>query len=170
MLRPLSTEHNPYFQKYIDLVPDAPFPQLIRENTERAVRFFGQIPPDKQEYRYAPGKWTPKDVLMHLVDTERGMSFRALLAARGDDQTPLYPMDEDMYANNVDTSARSMDSLLAEFAAVRSATEMLLTTMPEDKTTLTCSVVGYNTSVRAWAYIMLGHVDHHVNVVGERYL
>lgn len=170
MQRPLPEEHNPYFQKYIDMVGDAPFPELVRQNTEQTLQFFRQMPLEKQEYRYAPSKWTPKDVLMHCIDTERGMSYRALLAARGDSETPLYTMDEDSFANNVDTSARSMESILAEFAAVRAATELLLTNVPENQTTWTCTVVGYKTSVRALGYMMLGHVEHHVNVIRERYL
>lgn len=170
MQRPLPEEYNPYFGKYIALVGDGPYADRLKENTQKTLQFFQQLPEEKHEYRYAPGKWTPKDVLMHCIDTERGMSFRALLAARGDSKTPIHTMDEDMFASNVDTSARSMYSLLAEFTAVRTATEMLLSNVPESKTMWTSSVVGYDTSVRAQAYIMLGHVQHHLNVLQERYL
>ena len=144
--------------------------ELIHTQVREAVPVFQSWSAADWQYRYAPGKWTQKDVLMHCIDTERGMSFRALRAARGDSKTPIHTMDEDMFAINVDTSARSMYSLLAEFTAVRTATEMLLTNVPESKMTWTCSVVGYDTSVRAQAYILLGHVQHHLNVLQERYL
>jgi len=170
MQRPQPGEYIPYYQKYIDLIPGGPFAERLKENTENTISFFRQIPPEKHNYRYGPDKWTIKDVLMHVIDTERGMSFRSLVAARGDSEMPLHIMQEDLYAKNVDLTHRSMDSIIEEFTAVRKATELLLTNIPEEQTTWTANIAGNKVTPRALAYMMLGHTQHHVNLIKERYL
>ncbi|MCF8450764.1 MAG: DinB family protein [Taibaiella sp.] len=170
MHRPQPGEYIPYYQKYIDLIPDGSFAALLRENTENTTAFFKTIPPEKQNYRYAPDKWTVKDVLMHINDTERGMSFRALVAARGDSEMPLCIMDENLYASNVDLTNRSLESIIEEFSAIRKATELLLTNIPEAQTRWTANIAGNNITPRALGHMMMGHVVHHVNLIKERYL
>jgi uncharacterized damage-inducible protein DinB len=170
MQRPQTAEYIPYYQKYIDLIPEGSFEALLRENTENTIAFFKTIPPEKHNYRYTPDKWTVKDVLMHINDTERGMSFRALVAARGDSEMPLCIMDENLYASNVDLTNRSLESIIEEFAAVRRATELLLNNITEEQTTWTAKIAGNKVTPRALGYMMLGHVVHHVNLIKERYL
>src|SRR5688572_27445300 len=119
MKRPEANEYNPYFQHYIDLAGEGNFLDLFRKNTTETIRFFESIPAGKHDYSYAENKWSVKDVLMHIIDTERVFSFRALVAARGDVNTPLRSVDESLYAKNVDVSRRSMKSLLREFKLVR---------------------------------------------------
>lgn len=171
MQQPKPGEYLPYYQKYIDMQPaEVPYAALLTTNTDEVLRLFGRIPEERHKYRYAPGKWTIKDVLMHVIDTERAMSFRALVAARGDSNMQLFTLDEDRYAENVDTTARSMDSLLEEFAAVRKATALLLNNVPEPQTLWACNVAGNRVTVRALAYIITGHVAHHLAVIRERYL
>jgi hypothetical protein len=170
MQRPLATEYNPYFQGYIDLVEAGDFAVLLNSNTAKAIQLFESIPSDKHNYRYAAGKWSVKEVLMHLIDTERVMSYRSLVAARGDSETPLHPMDENMYARNVDVSARSMESLLREFLAVRTATELLLTNLTDAQSQLPGNAMGRIFTPRALGYIMIGHVKHHIGVIQDRYL
>lgn len=91
MEKPLPTEYSPAYQKYFDLVPDVEYLELLRQNGDATVRFFERIPLDKHDYRYAEGKWTIKEVLMHIIDTEKVFAYRALAAARGD-ETPVYRM------------------------------------------------------------------------------
>ena len=170
MQRPLPSEYNPYFQKYISLVGEGNFSALLNEGTDKAIRFFEQIPAEKHNYRYAADKWTIKEVLMHIIDTERVMTYRALVAGRGDSTTPLHPMDENEYARNTDVTARSMDSLLKEFTAVRTASAMLLEHLTEDQTKLPGNTTGHIVTPRAIGYILIGHVQHHTNVIVERYL
>jgi hypothetical protein len=170
MQRPLATEYNPYFQGYIDLVEEGDFSDLLNSNTTKATQLFGGIPPGKHDYRYATDKWSVKEVLMHLIDTERVMSYRALVAARGDSETPLHPMDENMYARNADVSGRSMENLLKEFTAVRTATELLLTNLTDAQSQLPGNAMGRIFTPRALGYIMIGHVEHHIKVINERYL
>jgi uncharacterized damage-inducible protein DinB len=170
MQRPLSTEFKPYFQRYVDLVAEGSFADVLGRNTARAIDFFSQLHPEKHNFQYAPGKWTVKDVLMHIIDTERVMSYRALVAARGDSTTPLHTMDVDSYASNVDVSARSMESLLKEFASVRAASEYLFTNLTEEQSIRKGNAIDYTVTPRALAYIIVGHVEHHMKVISERYL
>ena len=170
MQRPQSTEHNPYFSKYIALVPDGSYFDLLLQNTEDVVNTFMNLSEEKQNYSYAPGKWTPKQMLMHLMDTERGMSYRALIAARGDSEHLIQTLDEDLYAANAVVDNRSMDDLLEEFAAIRFTTRKLFEGMTEEQTTWTANVTNGRVSARALGYMMLGHATHHLNVLNERYL
>lgn len=169
MQRPQSTEHNSYFSKYIGLVPDGNYFDLLMQNTEDVVNSFMNLREEKQNYSYAPGKWTPKQMLMHLMDTERGMSYRALIAARGDSEHLIQTLDEDMYAANALVDNRSMDDLLEEFAAIRFTTRKLFEGMTEEQTQWTANVTNGRVSARALGYMMIGHAIHHLNVLNERY-
>ena len=170
MKRPESNEYNPYFQLYIDLVPDGDFFNLFTQNTIEVIRFFENIPTNKHNYRYAENKWTIKAVLMHIIDTERIFSYRALVAARGDNITQIQTYDDDAYARNVDVTNRSMESLLEEFKAVRKSAEILFENLTDDQSKFMANAVNYKITSRALAYIMIGHIQHHLNVVKERYL
>jgi uncharacterized damage-inducible protein DinB len=170
MQRPLPSEYKHYFQKYIDLIPEGDFISVVSKTTDEAVAFFSQLPEEKHNYRYAPGKWSIKDVLMHIADTDRVMAYRALVAARGDGAAVMGLMDEDLYAANVDTTHRHMDSIAGEFLAVRSSAWFLFASLTEEQALRTCNVAGHMTTARAWGYIMIGHLLHHMNVVQERYL
>lgn len=169
MQRPLSTEYSPAYQKYFDLVPDGNFMELLRQNGEGITQFFERIPSDKHEYRYAEGKWTIKEVFMHIIDTERVFAYRALAAARGD-ESPVYRMDEELYARNVDVSKRAVASLVSEFKVVRSGSEYLFQNLSDEQSRGSCNIVTHPMSVRAIGYFLIGHVQHHAGVVRQRYL
>ena len=106
---------------------------------------------------------------MHIIDTERVFAYRALAAARGD-ETPVYRMDEELYARNVDVSKRAMTDLLSEFKNVRKGSEYLFENVSDEQSKRWCNVVTHPMSVRAIGYFLIGHVQHHVGVVRERYL
>lgn len=169
MQKPLEGEYKPYFKRYIDLVLEGNFSDLLKNNTTDTVRFFENVPVDKHDYRYADGKWSIKEVLMHIMDTERVMSYRAFAAARGDSSSLLPGMDENMYAANADVSGRTMDDLLEEFKAIRAATAKLFLNLTETQTTGTANVATVPTTARSLGYIIIGHAIHHLNVVSERY-
>jgi uncharacterized damage-inducible protein DinB len=169
MEQPLSTENSPAYQKYFDLLTNGEYMELLRQNGEATVRIFEQLPLDKQDYRYAEGKWTIKEVLMHIIDTERVFAYRALAAARGD-ETPVYRMDEELYARNVDVSKRTMADLISEFKVVRKGSEYLFENVSDEQSKRWCNVVTHPMSVRAIGYFLIGHVKHHVGVVRERYV
>lgn len=170
MQPPEQGTYNPYYQRYIALVPQGDFPAVFETNTKVIADFFEGIGPDKHNYRYAPEKWTVKQVLLHLTDTERVMAYRALVAARGDNSTPLPAMDEDAYAAATNPAERSMEDMVAEFRAVRAASGHLLFSLSEEDTKRSCNMPGHHTSINALAYIIVGHSLHHMNVVQERYL
>ena len=170
MNKPHSSEHKPYFDRYIQLVPDGHFMQVYRKNSLEVAAFFEGVASSMHNYRYAEGKWTVKDVLMHIIDTERVMSFRVLVAARGDNETPLKSVDEDLFARNVDVSNRSMSSLVDEFLLVRKSTEYLFENISEEQSKFLANGVDHPISARAIGYLLIGHTIHHLNVVKERYL
>lgn len=170
MQKPSPSEHREYFKTYITLVPAGNYNDLLLQNTNDISSFFSNIPVEKHEYRYSEGKWTPKEVLLHITDTERIFSYRALVALRGDSTSLLPSMDENLFAANADVSSRSMQDLLEEFNAVRMTTTKLFNNINEEQSIKTANASGFNTSVRALAYMIIGHPIHHTNVVRERYL
>ncbi|AFD07294.1 DinB family protein [Solitalea canadensis] len=170
MQKPSKDEYNPYYQHYIDLVPDGNFETVFTDNSIQTIHFFENITTEKHDFRYQPGKWSVKEVLMHIIDTERVMSYRTLVAARGDSNTPLPSFDEDGYANNVDVSHRTMNDLLDEFKAVRSATEKLVKNLTAAQVKFKANAVTHPITACALSYIMIGHINHHINVLKERYL
>ncbi len=170
MQRPLADEYHENYQKYFDLVPEGAYLELLGQNSKDTVRFFEAMPKDKVDYKYAPGKWTVKELLMHLIDTERVFSYRALVAARGDTTTPHYRMDEELYASNVDVSHRTLESLISEFQAVRSSTEKLFEHLSEAQSKSRCNIVTHPMTARAIGYFMIGHIKHHLKIIEERYL
>jgi uncharacterized damage-inducible protein DinB len=169
MQKPAADEYPTVYQKYFDLVPAGDFLSLLDQNSIDTIEFFENIPTAKVDYRYAEGKWTVKQVLMHLIDTERVFSYRALAGARGD-AAPHYRMDEELYAGSADVSRRDLASLLAEFRAVRSSTEQLFENLSDAQTKLTCNIMPYPMTVRAIGYFLIAHVRHHLGVIRQRYL
>src|SRR6188508_1182312 len=102
--RPEPGEYNPYFQHYLDLVPPGKFATLFPDHTMELIAAIKQIPYEKENFAYANGKWSIKQMLQHLTDTDRIFSYRALVASRGDEKTMLFSMDENQYAANADVS------------------------------------------------------------------
>ena len=169
MQRPDANEYHPNYQKYFDLIPNGDYMDMLEQNTIETVEFFETIPPQKHDYRYAQRKWTIKEVLMHIIDTERVFAYRALAAARGD-AAPVYRMDEELYACNVDVSNRPIGDLISEFKTVRNATEFLFKNMTDEQSKRFCNVVTHPMSARAIGHFIIAHVLHHVAVVRDRYL
>ena len=168
MQRPEPNEYDPNYQKYFDLIPNGDYENLLAQNTIETARLFDTIQSQKHDHRYAEGKWTIKEVLMHIIDTERVFAYRALAAARGD-ATPVYRMDEELYAGNVDVSNRPLEDLISEFKTVRTATEFLFKNMTHEQSMRCCNVVTHPMSARAIGYFIIGHVLHHIGVVRVRY-
>jgi len=168
MIRPQQNEYPPYAQRYIDKVPEGEFSSLLQESTTQVMNLFGGIPSEKHNYAYAEGKWTVKQVLQHIIDTDRVFAYRALVVSRGD-TSPLPSFDENEYANKVDVRNRTMVELLAEFGAVRLSIEFLFEHMTDADSTFLGNGPGHPVSARALGYMIIGHVLHHVQVIKERY-
>jgi uncharacterized damage-inducible protein DinB len=167
---PTINEYNPVYQKYIELVERDNFFDQFDAITNETLRFFNSISTDKLNYRYAENKWTIKDVLMHVIDTERGFSYRTIVCIRKDDKTPLYGLDEDFYANNVNVTDRTIESMLDEFEAVRRAFRILFENCTEEQSKFLGNGIGHKVSARALGFISIGHTKHHLNIIRERYL
>jgi uncharacterized damage-inducible protein DinB len=170
MKRPSQNEYPVHYYSYVELVKGGHFFELWDQNTREIVELFRSIDEDKHNYRYAENKWTIKDVLMHLVDTERAYSYRAFVCVRGDLQTPLYPVDENLFAANVSTLNRTMESLIEEFELVRKSFRMLFEHTSEKEQRLAGNGTNGRITAGALGYITIGHALHHKNVIKERYL
>lgn len=166
---PAASEFNPYYGKYIALVPPGDiFSQLERQAHETAKLLAG-ISAAKAEHRYAPGKWSIKEVVGHLADAERIFTYRALRFARGD-ANPLHSFDENAYVPAGEFGERPLPEIAEELRAVRNATLALFRGLPEQSMSRTGVASDALVSVRALAWITAGHELHHVKLLRERYL
>jgi hypothetical protein len=164
--RPESTEAAPYYFAYINQVAgDDPLAAL---ETQLKERLLSAISEEKSLYRYAPGKWSIREVLNHVTDTERAFAFRALWFARGFD-TPLPSYDQNVSAAGARADQVSWAAHVEEFRRVRLATISLFGNLPAEAWTRSGIASDNRFSVRALAYLIPGHFAHHVGVVRERY-
>lgn len=159
----------PYFSKYINLVDADSVTEAIEKYSDAIINFFRNIPAEKIDYRYAEGKWSIKEMLQHIIDTERIFAYRALRIARHD-KTPLPGFDEGSYAAAANASARSWQSLLQEFEAERKSTDLLLQSFTHDQLQQSGTTNEHTNTVIAISFIVYGHLLHHINIVKERYL
>lgn len=166
---PGADEYGPFYAGYIARVPaDADILDVLaRQQVSTAARF-AAVPGDRAGYRYAPGKWSVRELLVHLSDAERIMAYRALRVARGD-ATPLPGFDEEAFAPQSGAEALSIAEIAAEWEAVRRATLALLHHLPDTAWLRRGQASGMPVSVRALAYIIAGHTAHHWDVLTERY-
>lgn len=168
--KPQPNEYDPYAIMYIKLLPDdGLILKHLYKNGKEAERFFLSIPKDKFEYRYAPKKWTIKEILLHMADDERIYTYRALRFARAD-TTPLPGFDQDPYAVHSKANQRTIESLLKEFLSVRKATISLFTDLPEESLVRGGIANDHYVSVRAILYHLAGHELHHLNIIKKKYL
>jgi DinB superfamily len=166
---PATDEYAPYYGRYISRVPAGAdiLDQLDRQREEVLARF-RDVPESKGAYRYAPDKWSVRQLVCHLSDTERIMAYRALRIARAD-ATPLPGFDENAFAPESGADAVPLAELVAEFADVRRATVALFRHLPGEAWTRRGRASDSPVSVRALAWIIVGHPIHHLEVLRERY-
>lgn len=163
-----ASEYAPYYERYISRVTGDILDEL-KEQPAALAAFIHNIPPEKGDYAYAPGKWTLKEVLGHILDTERIMAYRALRIARND-QTPLPGFEENDYAAAARYSERDLESLLEEFELLRRSNLFLFESFSAEELKRSGTASGQTVSVRALLYIIVGHVKHHRMIIEERYL
>ena len=170
--KPKAEEYPAYSHVYMDLLEDdGRILDHMRQNLSDLEELVDNLPEEKLLYRYAEGKWTIKEILVHLIDDERIFSYRALRYARND-PTPLHGFEENDYAYYSQANERSLESIFSEYKAVREATIALFENLPEDalmRSGLADGNINRRT-VRALAYHLAGHELHHVNIIKERYL
>jgi hypothetical protein len=170
MKKPQPSEYHPFYNGYVQLVPEGNYLQLLKENTLEVKSFFGSVRKDKQDFRYAPDKWSVKQILMHMIYTERVMAYRALTIARGDTHAALPNMDENLFATHANVTGRTMEDLINEFVVVRENTALLFGYMNDGESEFKGNVLGHEITARALGYIIIGHAQHHLNIVKAKYL
>lgn len=160
-----------FYQPYITALqnPDRAVVEQLSSSLAKAKDFFQAIPKEKQEYRYAPDKWTVKDVVRHLTDTELIFLYRALRFARKD-STELHGFNENVYAQNAGASHSSFDELTAGLYAIRESAMCFFNSFDESQMKRKGMVAGNLFSVAALGCITAGHLLHHIDVIEKRYL
>jgi hypothetical protein len=166
--RPGADEHVEYFGKYIALVPEGDVRALLERQITETASYIRSRGDNWAMSRYAPGKWSVKEVIGHLCDAERIFSYRALRIARGD-KTPLAGFNENEYVPNGNFESRSTAGLLEEFAAIRAATLIMMRSFDEAAWARRGISGEKEISVRALAYIICGHERHHLAILRDRY-
>lgn len=169
MTRPQNHEAADYYYGYINLVPDGGIVNIMERQLEEATAFLAGVSEEQSLLRYGPGKWSVRELLNHVNDTERVFVFRALWFARGFSD-PLPSFDQEIGVNGAGADAVSWASHVEEFRSVRNATLALFRTLPEEAWQRSGIASDNSVTVRALAYITAGHVTHHLNVIRDRYL
>jgi len=164
------TEYNEYYESYIAKIPnETRLISGLELDESMVINFFSSIPKDKLEYRYLPEKWSPKEILQHLIDTERIFMYRLLRIARKD-TTELAGFDQDIYINPSKASSKSLESLIQEFTVTRMYSINLIRSISDENLLNIGSASNSKVSARACAFILLGHSIWHIDIIKERYL
>lgn len=167
--RPSPGEYPPYYGTYVDKVADGDVLGVLRGQITSTLAEFSRVTEPQALYRYAPGKWSLKQVAGHMADTERIFAYRALCFARLEKQ-PLPGFDENAYVAAASFDQRPWAELLDELKVVRAASLALFTALTADELKRTGVANEKSLTVRAIPYIIAGHEKHHMGVVAERYL
>jgi hypothetical protein len=167
--RPAPGEFPAPYATYIDRVPGGELEALLADQGRELAGLLAEIPEARGGFRYAPGKWSIKDLVNHLADAERVFSYRLLRIARKD-ATPLPGFEEDDFAAAAGADARSLADLAAEFAAVRAATLALVRSLEAEAWSRRGVVNEKPIVAAALGYVLAGHTAHHLDVLRERYL
>lgn len=165
-----TSEVNSYFKKYFDLISkETDLLSGYRSGMQGLLEFFRNIPSEKLDYRYSPEKWSIKEVLQHIIDTERIFMYRILRIGRGD-KTELMGFDQDIYIKPSNADKKSGESLLKEYETQREASITLLESLSDDDLKQVGIASGSKMSARAGAFTILGHEIWHMKIITERYL
>jgi hypothetical protein len=167
-VRPTKTEYAPHYENYISLVPDEDVLVALDQQLAEMLILLRGVSEQHGTFRYAPEKWSVKEVLGHLIDTERIMSYRALRIARKD-HTPLAGFEQDDYVKSGDFDQRSVASLAREFEQVRRASISLFRNLEPGAWESRGTANNVEVSVRALAYIIAGHELHHKTILRDQY-
>ena len=169
MPRPDLSRVPEFYHGYISKVKEADLGSALKSSTKELFDLLRSIPAEKHDHRYAEGKWTIKEVVQHMLDGERVFTYRALRFARKDD-TPLPGFDENLFAQTAKADKRSWNDLVDEFAALRKATESMFASFDNEQLEQSGIASENSTYVLGIGYIVAGHVNHHCQVIKERYL
>jgi len=158
-----------WYHKYLNQIREEDLNNAIKKNTESVVQFLRSVPEEKWSYRYAEGKWSIREMIQHIIDAERIFSYRALCFARGE-KISLPGFEENDYAAASKADKRSKEELIEEFETVRKSIEQLYASFDDEQLKAVGVSNNNSISVNAIGFIISGHVQHHINVLKERYL
>jgi hypothetical protein len=167
--RPDRKEYDDFYHRYISLVPDGDIIDILKDQLASSLELLSGIPEEKLDHRYAPGKWTIKELVGHLIDAEWLFTYRALQFARGD-TSPLPGMDQEKWIAGANFAGRTMDSLIDELRRLRQANLNLFESFDENMLARTGVASGCGFTVRSILYIIAGHQFHHIQILKSRYL
>lgn len=167
-MRPEPTDHAPYYSRYLDLVPETDILPALQQQSSETQKLLASIGDDRAAYRYGPDKWSVKELIGHIVDTERIMGYRALAIARGEAKS-LPGFDENLYAKNGSFDGWRIGDL-AEYYALSRRSNIVAFSHFDEEAWNRRGVANENpVTTRAMAYVIVGHERHHLNVLRERY-
>ena len=169
MDRPETNEFAPYYNTYVSLVDGNNVLPVLDAQPGELYALFSDVPEERGTFAYAEGKWTIKELLSHVIDGERMFAYRVLRISRGD-ETPIEGFEQDGYIANANANNRCFSELLTEFELLRQANMLMLNNMSDDAAKRMGTASNNAVSARALAYIMAGHVTHHLRILKERYL
>lgn len=168
-MKPIENEYAPFYHRYIQDCESEDIITNLKQNHSRAMNLLNTIPDEKADFAYAEGKWTIKELVQHIIDSERVFAYRAMCIARGE-TTALSGFDENIYAANSHANSRTLNSLIKEFDGVRQATIQLFEGLDDSTLTIMGNANGNPVSVRAIGFMIAGHCAHHLKLIKERYL
>jgi uncharacterized damage-inducible protein DinB len=169
MSRPAPAEYAPHFEEYISLVPEGEITVTLGKQIESTLSLIRSLSESQGDLRYAPGKWSIKEVIGHLIDAERIFAYRALRFARND-ATPLPSFDENSFVANAGFGSRALADLAEEFEYTRKSNVYLFKHLDSDSLLRRGAASDNEISVRAIAYAIAGHELHHMGILRSRYL
>lgn len=169
MPKPANTNYPGFFQRYISQVKEDDLKTAFKNQMPAAEIFLESINEELSCKKYAEDKWTIKEVLQHMIDAERIFTYRALCFARGD-QNVLPSFEENGYGLNSKANNRAWQNLVAEFVAVRTSTDYLFSSFSDETLNSAGKASDYVISVSALGFVIIGHVNHHIRIIQERYI
>lgn len=166
--RPLPSDYPEYYHRYVEAITDDDVLDVLADQVDELLKMFDGMDDARTLYRYADGKWSVREVLGHLLDSERIFGMRALCIARGEQQS-LPGFDENTYVASALFDERPLASILDEWQALRIANVIMFQSFDDDAWSRTGTANNKSVTVNALAWIIAGHVRHHLNILHERY-
>ena len=167
--RPEKDEYAEFYANYVSLVEETDVVSALRNQLNDLRKLLAEFSGEQEDFRYAKDKWSVKELLGHIIDGERVFSYRALRISRGD-KTPLASFEENSYVAGSNFSNSNLADLIEEFTLLRASNVLLFKNLTDEAWLRTGTASDATISVRALAFIMVGHVSHHTNILRERYL
>lgn len=168
-MRPAENDYAPYYKGYIELIPGDDILKILLEQTKDCQNILNSFPEHKGDYRYAEGKWTVKQAIGHIMDTERVFTYRALCIARGE-KKPLPGFEQDDYVKTGKFESRNLSELVYELRLMRESNLLLFRSFDNEMMNRRGTASGYDVTVNALLFMIAGHMQHHLDILRERYL